>query len=170
MRVLEKMLKAEADVLERVSGLPVNLAALSVMSNIWRVSQLMRQNIEQDVLKKHNLTWASFSTLFIVWIWEPIEMGAIAESQSVGRSTITSTVSLLEKRGLCSRDHVDGNRRSVVVTLTSEGKALVEAVFPEFNRHEERFASALTEDESEVLAGLLRKMIAHQDQQNDTTG
>ncbi|MEO1442282.1 MAG: MarR family transcriptional regulator, partial [Chloroflexota bacterium] len=117
---------------------------------------------EREVLQKHNLTWASFSTLFIVWIWGPIEMGGIAESQSVGRSTVTSTVGLLEKRGLCTRAHMDGNRRSVMVTLTPEGEDLIERVFPEFNRQEKAFVSALDEDEAETLTRLLRKVVAAQ--------
>jgi DNA-binding MarR family transcriptional regulator len=160
MRVLEEMIDAERAIVERISGLPIDFVALAVASNIWRSSQLLRQHMEQSVLQDHNLTWASFSTLFIVWIWGPLEMGAIAESQSVGRSTITSTVTLLEKRGLCSRDHLNGNRRSVMVTLTAEGEALIEKVFPEFNRHEKQFVSGLTDEESEMRAHLLRKVIA----------
>jgi DNA-binding MarR family transcriptional regulator len=161
MRVLEAMLKAEADIMEKLSGLPIDPIGLAASSNIWRTSQLFRQKMEREVLQEYNLTWASFSTLFIIWIWGPIEMGAIAESQSVGRSTITSTVSLLEKRGLCRRDHADENRRSVFVTLTPEGERLIKEVFPAFNRQEKDFVAALTDDEAETLARLLRKIIAH---------
>lgn len=147
--------------MEKMSGLLIDPTALAASSNIWRTSQLFRQKMEREVLKDYSLTWASFSTLFIIWIWAPIEMGTIAESQSVGRSTITSTVGLLEKRGLCRRDHVDDNRRNVFVTLTSEGEALIKQVFPAFNRHEKDFISALTEEEAETLVRLLRKIIAH---------
>ncbi len=162
MRILEEMIKAETDIMEKVSGLPIDPMAMAAAANIWRASQLFRQNLEQAVLKEYSLTWASFSTLFIVWIWGPIEMGSIAESQSVGRSTITSTVSLLEKRGYCTRDHADGNRRTVLVTLTPEGRKLIEEVFPAFNQHEKAFIGALTEEETRVLAGLLRKIIVDQ--------
>jgi DNA-binding MarR family transcriptional regulator len=161
MRILEEMIQAEADIMEKLSGLPIDPLALAASSNIWRSSQLFRQKMERDVLGAYNLTWASFSTLFIIWIWSPIEMGAIAESQSVGRSTVTSTVGLLEKRGLCRRDHAPDNRRSVVVTLTAEGEALIKEVFPAFNRHEKAFIAALSDEEAETLARLLRKIIAH---------
>jgi DNA-binding MarR family transcriptional regulator len=161
MRVLDAMLKAEIDIMEKASGLAIDPVALAASSNIWRTSQLFRQKMEREVLRDYDLTWASFSTLFIVWIWGPLEMGAIADYQSVGASTITSTVGLLEKRGLCRRDHADDNRRSVFVTLTTEGEALIRQVFPEFNRHEREFVSALTDDEAETLVFLLRKIIAH---------
>ena len=162
MRILEDMIKAEADAIEKLSGLPIDIVAMAVASNVWRTSQLFRQKMERGILKEYNLTWASFSTLYIVWIWEPIEMGEIAVSQSVGRSTITSTVSLLEKRGYCTRNHIDGNRRSVVVSLTPGGKKLMEEVFPEFNRQEKAFVSALNDDEAQILVELLRKIITHQ--------
>ena len=162
MRILEEMIRAETAVMEKVSGLPIDPIAMAVTSNIWRVSQLFRQKMERGILQEYNLTWGSFSTLYIVWIWGPIEMGEIAKSQSVGRSTITSTVGLLEKRGYCSRNHIDGNRRSVVVTLTPEGEKLIEEVYPAFNKHEKNFTSALNMDESEQLVKLLRKIIIDQ--------
>ena len=162
MRILEEMIEAEADILERVSGLPIDVVAMSVASNIWRTSQLFRQKMERDVLLNYQLSWASFSSLFIVWIWGPIDMGAIAESQSVGRSTITSSITLLEKKGYCVREHQGDDRRSVYVRLTPAGQALIEEVFPIFNRHEKEFTACLTDDEAQTLTHLLRKVILHQ--------
>jgi DNA-binding MarR family transcriptional regulator len=162
MRILEHILQAEADVIEKVAGLPIDLTAMTVASNIWRASQLFRQQMERGILKDYQLTWASFSTLYIVWVWGPIEMGEIAISQSVGPSTVTSTVSLLEKRGYCERYHRNGNRRSVVVSLTATGKALIEQIFPRFNQQEKAFISALDEDEAQILTELLRKIIKQQ--------
>lgn len=159
MRIAESTITAEEDIIERVSGLPVDIAAMAVVSNIWRAGQLFRKNADQEVLGEYNLTWASFSTLFIVWVWGPIDMGGIAESQSVKRSTVTSTVSLLEKRGYCTRSHPEGNRRSVVVELTPEGQALIEQVFPQFNQYEKQFTSSLTPEEIQTLSALLRKVI-----------
>ena len=162
MRILEEMIEAEVDILERVSGLPIDIVALSAASNLWRTSQLFRQKMERDVLANYQLSWASFSSLFIVWIWGPIEMGAIAESQSVGRSTITSSITLLEKKGYCLREHQGEDRRTVYVRLTPSGQALIEEVFPIFNRHEKEFTACLTDEEMQTLTYLLRKVILHQ--------
>jgi DNA-binding MarR family transcriptional regulator len=162
MRIREEMIQAEIEAMEKVSGLPIDPVAMGVASNIWRASQLLRQIMERTVLKDYNLTWASFATLYIVWIWGPIEMGEIAKSQSVGASTITSTVGLLEKRGYCARNYIEGNRRSIAVTLTPEGVQLIEEVFPIFNMQERNFTSSLTLDEAQQLARLLRKVIVDQ--------
>ncbi|MEM7117160.1 MAG: MarR family transcriptional regulator [Chloroflexota bacterium] len=160
MTASEDMVRAELDVLARVEQLPIDPLALAVASNIWRASQIFRNKIEGNVLRANNLTWASFSTLFIVWVWEPIGMSAIAESQNVSRPTITSTVSLLEKRGLCVRiQGKNGDGRSVHVHLTDSGRQLIEKIFPQVNQGEAAFVSGLTKQEQETLAILLRKLL-----------
>ena len=160
MRVSDEMVRAEIDVMERVAKLPIDPLALAVASNIWRASQIFRNTIESEVLRANNLTWASFSTLFIIWVWEPIGMSAIAESQNVSRPTITSTVGLLEKRGLCIRKpNENGDGRSIQVQLTQSGRTLIEEVFPQVNQGEATFVSGLTEEEQGTLATLLRKLL-----------
>ncbi len=163
MRVSESLINEEHDIMERVSGLPIDALALAVMSNLWRASQAFRNEMEQQILRDYNLTFSSFSTLFIVWIWGPLGMSAIAESQSVARSTISSTVNGLEKKGWVNRVHMgkDGDGRSVKVELTADGRALIEEVFPKFNAGEKSFVDGLSKDEAETLAFLLRKLLLH---------
>ncbi|MFK7802051.1 MAG: MarR family winged helix-turn-helix transcriptional regulator [Anaerolineae bacterium] len=161
MRVSETLINEEHDIMERVSGLPIDALALAVMSNIWRASQAFRNDMEQQILRDYNLTFSSFSTLFIVWIWGPIEMSAIAASQSVARSTISSTVNGLEKKGWVKRMHMgkNGDGRSIQVEITKSGRTLIEEVFPKFNAGEKSFVEGLTTDEAETLAFLLRKLL-----------
>ena len=161
MRVSESLITEEHDIMERVSGLPIDPLALAVMSNIWRASQAFRNEMEQEILREYNLTFSSFSTLFIVWIWGPIEMSSIAASQSVARSTISSTVNGLEKKGWVKRVHVgkNGDGRSIQVEVTKDGRTLIEEVFPKFNAGEKSFVDALTTEEAETLAYLLRKLL-----------
>ncbi len=160
MNQTEDLISEEVDILERLSGMPVDLLSTAVTSNIWRASQAFRRKMEAEVLREQGLTFASFSTLYIVWIWGPIEMSAIAKSQNVSRPTITSTVGLLEKRGLCQRvSGGNGDGRSVLVNLMPQGKELIEDVYPIFNKSEKSFVSGLTEEECLALTSLLRKLV-----------
>lgn len=163
MRVSNELIDAEMDVMRRVSGLPINQQALAVASNIWRAGQVFRFKLERTVLRQYKLSWSSFSTLFIVWVWGPIEMSEIARHQSVSRPTITHTVNLLEKRAYCVRQFIgdDGDRRVVKVILTETGRELVEEVFPLFNQGEADFVACLTDEECKMLATLLRKIVQH---------
>jgi MarR family transcriptional regulator, 2-MHQ and catechol-resistance regulon repressor len=129
--------KEELDIMHRVAGLPVDELALAVASNIWRTAQMFKLKMERDILREHDLTFASFSTLFIVW----------------------STVSKLEGQGLVKRRDSKVDKRLVTVELTGKGKRLIEWVFPKFNQGEVEIAKSLSEEEQDTLAHLLRKVI-----------
>jgi MarR family transcriptional regulator, 2-MHQ and catechol-resistance regulon repressor len=159
MPVHDDFRKEELDIMHRVAGLPIDELALAVASNIWRSAQMFKLKMERDILREHDLTFASFSTLFIVWIWGPIETRDIARSQAVTKATITSTVSKLEAQGLVKRLGSKVDKRLVTVELTGEGKRLIEWVFPKFNQGEVEIASSLNEEEQDTLAHLLRKVI-----------
>jgi DNA-binding MarR family transcriptional regulator len=149
----------EIDIMQRVSGLPLDHLANAVATNIWRAAQELKSKMERTLLREFELTWASFSTLFIVWIWGPIETRDIAKSQNVTKGTVTSAVSLLEKRGLCLRRQSEADRRLVTVELTTEGQHLIEEVYPLFNQGESELVSGLSVQEQETLAHLLRKAV-----------
>ncbi len=159
MRFGEDPTVEEIDVMKRVSGLPLNVRAMSVLTNVWRAGQALKTVAERTVLKEFDLTWASFSTLYIVWIWGPIETRDIARSQGVARATVTSTVDTLERKGLVKRRSHPSDRRLVTVELTPQGASTIEAVYPEFNQVEAAIVEDLSEGEQEQLSDLLRVAI-----------
>lgn len=160
MPVHDDFSKTELEIMGRVSGLPIDELAMAVASNIWRAAQLLKLRAERNILREHDLSFASFSTLFIVWIWGPLETREIARSQSISKATVTSLVNTLEKRGLVQRIQSTSDRRLVIVELTPGGKSLIEWVFPHFNQGESELASSLTVEEQDLLAHLLRKVVA----------
>lgn len=159
MRFGEDLSAEEIAVMKRVSGLPVNVAAMAVMTNLWRASQALKMAAERTVLKESDLSWASFSTLYIVWIWGPIETREIARSQGVSRATVTSTVGTLERKGLVRRKTHPRDRRLVIVELTDVGLRTIDAVYPNFNQVEAALVEDLNSGEQDQLADLLRVVI-----------
>lgn len=148
----------ELEIMRRVSGLPIDELALAVASNLWRASQAFKQKLEREVLREHDLSFSSFSALFIVWIWGPIETREIAKSQSVSKATVTSLLNTLEKNGLVKRRTSRQDKRLVLVELTNAGKNTIEWVFPKFNQGEAEMAGLLSESEQLELSRLLRKV------------
>lgn len=159
MPIQEDFSPTEIAIMRRVSGLPIDELALAVASNLWRASQLFKQKLEREVLREQNLSFSSFSTLFIVWIWGPIETRDIAKSQAVSKATITSLLITLEKQGLVKRKPSKTDKRLVLVELTSAGRTMIEWVFPKFNQGEADMAGLLSETEQLELARLLRKLV-----------
>ncbi len=160
MPVHDDFSRSELEIMRRAAGLPIDELAMAVASNIWRAAQGFKLKMERDVLREHELSFASFSTLFIVWIWGPIETREIAKSQAVSKATVTSLLITLEKRGLVKRKASKTDKRLVIVNLTTAGKTLIEWLFPKFNQGESELASILSSDEQDTLAHLLRKVVA----------
>ncbi len=149
------------------SGLRPDRLAMAVTSNILGAAHAFKVKMERDVLRDYDLSLAAFSTLFIVWTWEPIETRDIAASQGVTRGTVTSTVTLLEDRGLVTRHTSKEDHRLVLVELTPRGKKLIQSLFPDFNNVERKIACNLTMKQQETLARLLRKILAGMRQDDD---
>ncbi len=72
---------------------------------------------------------------------------------------VTNRVNRLEAAGLVTRANDTEDRRSVNVTLTPKGQALVEEAMVDRISHMKDVFSALTAKEGETLAGLLRKLM-----------
>jgi MarR family 2-MHQ and catechol resistance regulon transcriptional repressor len=149
----------EADVLARVAGLPIDLAAMAAASNIWRAAQAMRAHLERRVLRDEDLSWTGFSLLFNLWVWGAMETRALAASMGVTRATVSGVCDTLERRGLVARAGHEHDRRLVRLELTPAGRALIEALFPRFNQGEAALTAGLSADERETLAALLRRVV-----------
>jgi DNA-binding MarR family transcriptional regulator len=158
MPIQDDFTPTELEIMRRVSGLPIDELALAVASNLWRSSQAFKQKLEREVLRQHDLSFSSFSTLFIVWIWGPIETREIAKSQSISKATVTSLLNTLEKNGLVRRKTSRQDKRLVLAELTAKGRNTIEWVFPKFNQGEAEMARLLTEAEQLELSRLLRKI------------
>jgi MarR family 2-MHQ and catechol resistance regulon transcriptional repressor len=160
MDQFDELRPEERDIMQRVGALPIDYRAMAVVSNIWRTSQAIKLAMERSLLREFDLTWAGFSTLFIIWVWGPAEIRVIARLQAVSRATVTSNVSQLERNGYCTRWTSEEDRRLVLVGLTEQGRALIERLFPRFNQGEAEIAANLSQEEQETLAHLLRKVLA----------
>jgi DNA-binding MarR family transcriptional regulator len=71
---------------------------------------------------------------------------------------MTKRLTALEQRGLIRREPHPQDGRSTAVSLTREGKRLVEAILPEHIANEERLLSELSSKERAELAGLLETL------------
>ncbi|MFF4772905.1 MarR family winged helix-turn-helix transcriptional regulator [Microtetraspora fusca] len=72
---------------------------------------------------------------------------------------MTRLLDRLEAKGLVGRRRNPGDRRSIVVELTEEGRALVPRLAPVFGRASVRLLAGFSEEEVRGLAGMLRRML-----------
>jgi len=153
------LVRAERDIRGRIGDQPLDLTAMAAVSNIYRAANVIRNHMERKVLADEDLSWAAFTVLFVLWIWGDQQTRHLAAEAGVTKGTLTGVLKTLEKRGLARRRGHEADGRLVLVSLEPKGVAVIERLFPAFNMGEAQVSAALTEQEKQQLASLLRKII-----------
>ncbi|GFK95199.1 HTH-type transcriptional regulator MgrA [Fundidesulfovibrio magnetotacticus] len=113
---------------------------------------------EHAVARDSPLTLPQTHVLEVLGQHPPLRMKELAAKMGVTTGTLTVVVDRLERLDMVARTPNEADRRSVLVTLTERGRAL----FEEHHKHHLDLArdlfAALSEDETRVFAGILRKL------------
>ena len=155
----EELVEAERLIGVQMAGLDLDLLSMAAVSNIFRTATAVRKHMERAVLKSYSLSWSAFVILFVLRIWGKQESRVLAAEAGVSGGTLTGVLDTLERKGLASRHPVTSDRRRVEVVLTNAGTRVVNEVMPAINSVESRVTGGLDEDEKEMLARLLRKVL-----------
>ena len=123
------MAATEAAVSERLATMPLDMAAMTAVSNLYRAEGAIRNHLEHTVLAPYNLTWTGWVVLWVVWIWQEIETRHVAAEAGISKGTLTGVAGTLEKRGLLRRRAHPDDARRVLMDLTpawppANGRAL----------------------------------------------
>ncbi|HWO98513.1 MAG TPA: MarR family transcriptional regulator [Bacillus sp. (in: firmicutes)] len=156
------MLPEEKDTINLLTKLPLdslNLDAIAVVTNIYRIAQGLRNKMEREVLSEYGLSWTSFSLLYDLWIWNSIETKKLAKSAGVTKATVSNITNTLERKELCYRKVDNRDRRITYVTITDKGKQIMEELYPQFHKGEVEIVSSLTVNEQKNVSELLRRII-----------
>lgn len=106
------------------------------------------------------LTPAAFRVLLMTWAFGPVEAKDVARLSGVSRQAVSSVLANLERAGLVTRERaVKSDKRLVPVSLTAEGRALMEENVAHHNSVQARYFASLTRQELRTLTNLLRKLI-----------
>lgn len=103
---------------------------LEFMINLSRAYLSVHRNVCQ-VFTKHGLTSAQFAVLEILFHKGDLTVGQIVKSILTTSGNITVVIKNLEKDGLVTRKTSEEDRRVGIISITEEGRKLIENVFPE---------------------------------------
>lgn len=139
---------------------PVRLGAYFALIE---VSSLLRYAIEQQLREAGGLTFVQFQILRRLQLSPSgsARMTDLADSIVFSRSGLTYQASQLERDGLVVRAPSAEDERSVVVSVTDDGRALINAVLP---GHEEVVTRMFLEplsDDAQSLTRLLEPVRDH---------
>ncbi|MEU8526131.1 MULTISPECIES: MarR family winged helix-turn-helix transcriptional regulator [Streptomyces] len=137
---------------------------MAVFGRIYRLSAAMRGRVDKAYSAHGGMGLGEFDVLATLrrsgapYTLSPRELAATLMITTGG---MTGRLDKLEKAGLLTRSPDPNDRRALRVTLTEHGRELVdEAVGAGLAQQRAALEAALTEEEAEQLAGLLRKLLA----------
>lgn len=114
------------------------------------------------IYREHGLGEGDFDVLATLRrAGEPFERtpGELSASTMVTTGAMTKRVDRLAEAGLVTRRRSDVDGRGRVVALTEEGRRLIDDAFTEHVANEHRLLEALTDQERDLLQGVLSKWL-----------
>jgi DNA-binding MarR family transcriptional regulator len=135
-------------------------SAFAVIGRISRLAHLLAPELDL-VFADYGLTGGEFDVLAALRRAGPpcrLTPTALRKALLLSSGGMTKRLAALENRGLVRREAPAGDRRLRAVTLTPEGRHLVDAVLPDHIANEERLLRDLNASERRELARLLQKL------------
>lgn len=115
--------------------------------------------LDETQIRTYGLASAEFDGLVTLGVDQPLRMCDLAQRSLLTKSHTTQVVKQLEAKGLVNRQRSRESEREVLVSLTPEGQALFERVYPlHYEFLKELFRGRLDAKEQEALTALLRKL------------
>ena len=116
--------------------------------------------VSAGVVEPENLVPLEFGTLLRIYGNPDVDQNTLAALLALDRTTISSLVFGLEKRGLIERAVNKKDRRARAVRLTRRGRAVVEKLRPVAAAAQQNILSVLSESERKQLVVMLQRVIA----------
>lgn len=139
----------------------LDVSPMGVIGRLSRASRLVEREVK-DFFQASDLEAWEFdmlATLLRANAEHTMCMKDLAGSALVSPGALTNRMDRLVERGLVDRWPAPENRRMVLVALTEKGERVANELLEGHMANERRILAALTADDQEALAGLLRRLL-----------
>ncbi|MCS5485990.1 MarR family transcriptional regulator [Curtobacterium flaccumfaciens pv. beticola] len=143
---------------------PLDPSELGAYFSLIEVSSLLRHTVEQQLKDAGGLSYVQFQLLATLGDAADgsLRMTDLADGVVYSRSGLTYQVGLLERDGLVVRAPSAEDERSVTVSLTDAGRALLGRVFPgHVEVLRQLFLEPLSREDVQTLDDVLGRVKAH---------
>ncbi|MFL1432479.1 MULTISPECIES: MarR family winged helix-turn-helix transcriptional regulator [unclassified Nocardiopsis] len=142
----------------------LDFSAMATLARFARLHVVGGRHVDA-VFAAHGLDRGEFDVLASLRrTGSELSLTRLADILLITRAGMTKRVDRLEARGLVSRSVAPGDRRSLRVGLTPEGRALIDAAVADHAENESRLLGLLSEDEMRTFDAVLRKLLAALDE------
>lgn len=139
----------------------LDTSPMAVVGRVSRASRLLERSLKEFFQEQGLEAWEFDVLATLRRAGEPhqLRVGELQASLMVNSPTLTSRLDRLVGKGLVDRQVDPLNRRSVIVSLTPEGRALVDDLVPRHVANEARLLAFMPVRERAQLAKLLRSLL-----------
>ena len=140
----------------------LNVVPMGLIGRIRRLGSHLSREMEKT-FAEYGLTAAGFDVLATLRRSGPpysLSPGDLLNTMMITSGTMTHRVDQLEKAGLVSRTHNPQDRRSVIISLTEKGFAVIDGAVTAHVRTQARLTGVLSAEEAASLDSLLSKYLA----------
>jgi DNA-binding MarR family transcriptional regulator len=136
----------------------LDLRPLDVIGRITRIGALALTRLERE-LEPRGIGRTEFEVLSaLARSPHPLRASEVTSVTGISGASTTKHTERLAKLGLVERLRLERDGRVVLLSLTDTGRALVESELPRRVQSERLMLDGLSEDELDVLTGLLRRI------------
>ncbi|MEM6836226.1 MAG: MarR family transcriptional regulator [Cyanobacteria bacterium P01_C01_bin.120] len=132
-------------------------AFVPTMRELVRTYQAFAAYSEAHI-RQFDLTSSQFDVVATLGNTDGLSMSDIGQKTLITKGTLTGVVDRLIKKDLVMRENLPGDRRSVIVSLTSKGQQVFEQVFPVHIAYLKTQFENLDPSELELLRILLSRL------------
>jgi DNA-binding MarR family transcriptional regulator len=140
----------------------LEVGALQVTARLSRIGPHLARR-QEEVFSKFGLNRGEVGLLSTLRIAGPphrLSPTRLARGLMLSSAGVTSRIDRLERRGLVRRLDDPIDRRGVIIELTDEGLAIVDAAVAANSASDRQLLARLDPDELVQLEGLLRKLLS----------
>lgn len=124
---------------------------------LMQTSKAVQERIRLE-MSENTLTITEFSVLEVLFLKGKQTIQQVGHSILISSGSMTYVIDKLEQRGLLHRSACPEDRRVIHVTLTENGKELMETIMPKHHELVDYMLGALSNNEAETLVKLLNKI------------
>jgi MarR family 2-MHQ and catechol resistance regulon transcriptional repressor len=130
------------------------------LDSLLRAEASVRRRLSAD-LEREGLSASGFSVLVVLsTAGGELELRDLRARLRTSKANATEVVTTLETRGMVQRFRLPHDRRAASVRVTTQGRELIDRLFPEHTQRVQDAFSVLDEAEKRMLADICRKLAA----------
>ena len=130
-------------------------------ASLCRAGEALLGELDRRVRLTFGIPQAAATALAVIdGAGTPLTPSQVSDRVLIASATMTATLDLLEYRGWIRRIPNPGDRRSTLIEITADGRAVTDQLLPGIRVLEKTILSALTPAERSHLLDLLAKILA----------